>query len=71
MIDNEYYKKRYRARYRQYFVNSVRSYARTLSALGYVVTPPDDDALDASIDAYLAARPRRERYSDQIGGDPS
>ena len=71
MIDTEYYKKRYRSRYRQFFVNSVRSYVRTLSALGYVITPPEADALDANIDAYLVTRPRRERGSDQNGGDPS
>lgn len=57
----EYNRLRYRSTPRRNFENDIRSYVKKLQTLGYTVTPPPDDQLDAAIENYLANRPRRER----------
>ena len=57
----EYNRLRYRSNPRRNFENDLRSYVKKLQTLGYTVTPPPADQLDAAIDNYLANRPRRER----------
>ena len=57
----EYNRLRYRSTPRRNFENDLRSFVKKLQTLGYTVTPPPADQLDAAIDNYLANRPRRER----------
>lgn len=61
MTTQEYNRIRYRTRYKRNFLVSIKSYEKILSSLGFTVVRPDDAALDTAVDAYLAARPRRER----------
>lgn len=58
----EYNRRRYRANYRQNFIQSVRSYANILRKVGYSVEDPTPEEFDSAIDSYLAARPRRDRF---------
>lgn len=57
----EYNRLRYRSNPRRNFENDLRSYVKKLQTLGYTVTPPPAEQLDAAIDAYLESRPRRDR----------
>lgn len=57
----EYNRLRYRSNPRRNFENDIRSYVKKLQLLGYTVTPPSAEQLDAAIDSYLENRPRRER----------
>lgn len=57
----EYNRLRYRSNPRRNFENDLRSYVKKLQKLGYTVTPPPAEQLDAAIDAYLESRPRRDR----------
>ena len=57
----EYEQLRYNSNYRGNFLSSIRSWTRTLQALGVALDFPDDDIFQANVDAYLATRPRRPR----------
>ena len=57
----DYNRLRYRSNPRRNFENDIRTYVKKLQMLGYNVTPPSAEQLDAAIDAYLENRPRRER----------
>lgn len=57
----DYNRLRYRSNPRRNFENDIRSYVKKLQTLGYTVTPPSAEQLDAAINAYLENRPRRER----------
>lgn len=57
----EYNRLRYRSNPRRTFEHDLRSYVKKLQTLGYTITPPPAEQLDAAIDNYLANRPRRER----------
>lgn len=57
----EYEQLRYNSNYRGNFLSSIRSWTRTMQALGVTMNFPDDDTFQANVDAYLANRPRRPR----------
>lgn len=57
----EYNQLRYRANPRENFIYGIKSKVKILRDLGFVVSPPPEDVLNAAIDNYLANRPRRER----------
>lgn len=61
MTIKEYNQKKYRANPKRSFLNSVRSYAKILTALGVTCSFPDDATFDAKVDAYLLNRPTRSR----------
>lgn len=56
--------------YRRNFVRQTKSYSKILEAIGYTVTPPaDEETANTLIDAYLARRPRRERFVEGGGAE--
>lgn len=61
MTIQEYNRRRYNHDYRKSFLTSVKSYARTLAALGCTVTFPDDEEFQRAVDVYIENRPRRSR----------
>ena len=57
----EYNRQRYRSTPRRNFENDLRSYVKKLQTLGYTVTPPPADQLDAAIYNFLKNRETRKR----------
>lgn len=48
----EYNRKRYQDNKRKYLLYKVNSIIKILSTLGYTVTPPPEEQLNAAIDSY-------------------
>ena len=57
----EYNRQRYQNNKRKCLLSKVNSITKILRNLGYTVTPPPADQLDAAIDNSLANQPHRQR----------